>query len=288
MVGNPLPTSYLSDLPKVIQMDRRGHVMQGMDATYIHVTDEMRQRLCDYLEQLWHKGIAERHALAPRSAVPILDDILIAHEKNLQAEPQPTAQSERTPAAGRTDAAQVPDVLTSTTTASPARPFPRLTDPIVPSLQADAISVNPPFILSTWRRVSATRMSVFIAAWDLRRAVLNSAHWRPSRTGETRSNVVTKSDSRRSYSMRYPPFGAAARLTRSTFRAAPEWSFCAGSHLRARSTRSSAGWGQPERDDPLRTAGSRYGQRDHIICRRDSCALNAQRARCETHLVASR
>jgi integrase len=98
----------VSNLPKVIQMDRRGHVMQGMDATYIHVTDEMRQNLCNYLEQLWQKGIAERYALAPRSAVPILDQVLIAHARSLQAESQPAAGTERTPAA---EAAQAPEIL---------------------------------------------------------------------------------------------------------------------------------------------------------------------------------
>jgi|HubBroStandDraft_5_1064220.scaffolds.fasta_scaffold372901_2 hypothetical protein len=30
-------------------MDRRGHALSGMDATYIHVTDDMRHKLCDYL-----------------------------------------------------------------------------------------------------------------------------------------------------------------------------------------------------------------------------------------------
>jgi hypothetical protein len=68
----------------------------------------MRQNLCNYLEQLWQKGIAERYALAPRSAVPILDQLLIAHATSLQAESQPAAATERTPAA---EAAQAPDVL---------------------------------------------------------------------------------------------------------------------------------------------------------------------------------
>ena len=85
------------ELPKVIQMDRRGHVMQGMDAVYNHATPEMRQQLCDYLGRLWNQGIAERYALAPRSAVPILDEILIAHGKSLQADSQPTVQSKSAP-----------------------------------------------------------------------------------------------------------------------------------------------------------------------------------------------
>jgi len=42
-----------ANLHKVIQMDRRGHAMPGMDAVYNHITLEMRQRLCDVLEELW-------------------------------------------------------------------------------------------------------------------------------------------------------------------------------------------------------------------------------------------
>ena len=45
-----------SDVHKVLQMDRRGHAMRGMDAVYVHPTDEMRQRLCDVLEKLWQDG----------------------------------------------------------------------------------------------------------------------------------------------------------------------------------------------------------------------------------------
>src|SRR6266851_4330455 len=69
-----------ADLHKVVQMDRRGHAMPGMDAIYTHVTSEMRQRLCDALEHLWRKAVAERYALAARSAVPLLNEILLCHE----------------------------------------------------------------------------------------------------------------------------------------------------------------------------------------------------------------
>lgn len=86
----------VSNLPKVIQMDRRGHAMQGMDSVYIHVTEEMRQQLCDYLEQLWQQGIAERLKLAPRSAVPILDQILLAHKQRPQRPQAASRHMERT------------------------------------------------------------------------------------------------------------------------------------------------------------------------------------------------
>jgi hypothetical protein len=67
-------------------MDRRGHTMHGMDSVYIHVTDDTRKRLCGYLQGLWEKAIAERYELAPRSAVPLLDQALVAHAKKLQQE----------------------------------------------------------------------------------------------------------------------------------------------------------------------------------------------------------
>ncbi len=73
-----------SDVHKIMQMDRRGHAMDGMDSVYLHVTDEMRQRLCDVLQKLWETAIAERYELAPRSAVPILDGILLAHAERLK------------------------------------------------------------------------------------------------------------------------------------------------------------------------------------------------------------
>jgi integrase len=65
-----------ANLHKVIQMDRRGHAMPGMDAVYNHITLEMRQRLCDALEDLWQQAVAQRHEITATSTVPILDEIL--------------------------------------------------------------------------------------------------------------------------------------------------------------------------------------------------------------------
>ena len=65
-----------ANLNKVIQMDRRGHAMPGMDAVYNHVTPDMRQRLCDALETLWQTAVAERRQITPRSAVPLLNQAL--------------------------------------------------------------------------------------------------------------------------------------------------------------------------------------------------------------------
>jgi integrase len=69
-----------ANLNKVLQMDRRGHAMPGMDAVYTHVTAEMRQHLCDVFEQLWQAAVAQRHALAPKSAVTLLNEILTGYE----------------------------------------------------------------------------------------------------------------------------------------------------------------------------------------------------------------
>jgi integrase len=65
-----------ANLNKVLQMDRRGHAMSGMDAVYTHVTPEMRHHLCDVLEALWQRAVAQRFELATESAVPLLNSVL--------------------------------------------------------------------------------------------------------------------------------------------------------------------------------------------------------------------
>jgi hypothetical protein len=69
-----------ANLPKVIQMDRRGHALQGMDRVYMHVTRQMRERLCEVLEELWQDALTERYKIDKRSQVPLLDHLLRAHE----------------------------------------------------------------------------------------------------------------------------------------------------------------------------------------------------------------
>ena len=69
-----------AEVSKVIQMDRRGHAMQGMDRVYMHVTPQMRQRLGDVLEELWQDAIAERRKIDTHSPVALLDRMLRAHE----------------------------------------------------------------------------------------------------------------------------------------------------------------------------------------------------------------
>ncbi|MGH3409018.1 MAG: hypothetical protein ACRDRJ_41945 [Streptosporangiaceae bacterium] len=73
-----------TDLSKVIQMDRRGHAMSGMDAVYLHITPDMRQHLRDILEELWNQAVMQRYELAPRSAIPLLDQLLIRRQRAAQ------------------------------------------------------------------------------------------------------------------------------------------------------------------------------------------------------------
>jgi hypothetical protein len=68
-------------------MDRRGHAMQGMDRVYTHVTTEMRQELCDVLEELWREAVTQRHAIDRHSQVPLLDGILAAYEASQRRAP---------------------------------------------------------------------------------------------------------------------------------------------------------------------------------------------------------
>ena len=62
-------------------MDRRGHAMPGMDTVYNHITLEMRQRLCDVLEELWQQAAAQRREIAANSAVAILNQIPSRYER---------------------------------------------------------------------------------------------------------------------------------------------------------------------------------------------------------------
>ena len=90
LVGKFMPHDYrrshatwldVAGVSKVIQMDRRGHAMQGMDRVYLHVTLEMRERLCDVLEGLWQDALAERYKIDTHSPVPLLDRLLRLHEE---------------------------------------------------------------------------------------------------------------------------------------------------------------------------------------------------------------
>lgn len=85
MTGTLLSTGSGTDIQKVLQMDRRGHALQGMDRVYTHVTLQMRQRLCESLEGLWQDAVAQREAVHPQSAVALLDEILRTQQMGNQA-----------------------------------------------------------------------------------------------------------------------------------------------------------------------------------------------------------
>ncbi|MFE6408473.1 LacI family DNA-binding transcriptional regulator [Streptomyces sp. NPDC057837] len=62
--------------PKVLMDERMGHLDGSVSARYAHVTDAMRAELMEGLTMLWLQSLDERLALAPRSAVPVLDRLL--------------------------------------------------------------------------------------------------------------------------------------------------------------------------------------------------------------------
>jgi integrase len=64
------------DVHYVLQSDRMGHEVPGMRGTYSHPTPEMRARLLAALQRLWDESLAARAALAPRSPVRVLDELL--------------------------------------------------------------------------------------------------------------------------------------------------------------------------------------------------------------------
>jgi hypothetical protein len=47
-----------------------------MDGIYGHITPAMRKELLSTLENLWTVSLAQRAALSPNSAVPLLDALL--------------------------------------------------------------------------------------------------------------------------------------------------------------------------------------------------------------------
>jgi hypothetical protein len=103
-----------ANLSKVIQMDRRGHALQGMDRVYMHVTRQMRQRLCEVLEELWQDALAERYKISPHSHVPLLHDLLRAYET--------AQQTGITPARGHGQTTKISDLATRSDTRRAQRP----------------------------------------------------------------------------------------------------------------------------------------------------------------------
>lgn len=66
-------------IPKVLIDERMGHEDGSVSARYTHVTDSMRSAMLQALTEVWAESLDERLALAPRSPVPVLDNLLRAH-----------------------------------------------------------------------------------------------------------------------------------------------------------------------------------------------------------------
>jgi integrase len=63
-------------IPEVLRHDRLGHQMQGIQATYSHVSQSMRERLKQALQRRWETALDERITMCPRSPVATLDELL--------------------------------------------------------------------------------------------------------------------------------------------------------------------------------------------------------------------
>ncbi|MDS1269999.1 tyrosine-type recombinase/integrase [Lipingzhangella sp. LS1_29] len=63
-------------IPEILQHERLGHELGGIGAVYSHITERMRQQLRDALTARWEQALEERAALAPGSAVRVLERLL--------------------------------------------------------------------------------------------------------------------------------------------------------------------------------------------------------------------
>jgi hypothetical protein len=61
--------------------ERMGHEVPGMRGVYSHIADEWRADLIEGLQERWEASLDARARLSAHSAVPLLDDLLVAHRK---------------------------------------------------------------------------------------------------------------------------------------------------------------------------------------------------------------
>ncbi|GAA4085013.1 hypothetical protein [Actinomadura miaoliensis] len=84
-------------IPEILRYERMGHIMTGIKSVYSHVSPVMRAKLRDALQRRWEDALAQRAAMdraageAPHSPVALLDELLQAHERKLQAARGPRA-----------------------------------------------------------------------------------------------------------------------------------------------------------------------------------------------------
>jgi hypothetical protein len=103
-----------ANLPKVIQMDRRGHALQGMHRVSMHVTRRMRERLCEALEELcpghrppWRNvasvmGRSQSTGAMPQQARDELPHQFLVRSSTVGWEPWLTSTPARRPSPGST------------------------------------------------------------------------------------------------------------------------------------------------------------------------------------------
>ena len=63
-------------IPEILAEQRLGHQVPGMRGLYAHASDRMRDDLKHALQARWEDSLRDRAAIAPRSPVPLLDELL--------------------------------------------------------------------------------------------------------------------------------------------------------------------------------------------------------------------
>lgn len=70
--------TWLDDLKihNVLQAERMGHEVPGIQDVYSHITPRMRAELTAGLQELWEESLRQRASIASRSAVSMLDKLM--------------------------------------------------------------------------------------------------------------------------------------------------------------------------------------------------------------------
>jgi integrase len=63
-------------IPEILAEQRLGHQVPGMRGLYAHASDRMRDDLRHALQARWEDSLRDRAAIAPRSPVPLLDELI--------------------------------------------------------------------------------------------------------------------------------------------------------------------------------------------------------------------
>ena len=63
-------------IPEILAEQRLGHQVPGMRGLYAHASGRMRDDLKQALQARWEDSLRDRAAIAPRSPVPLLDELI--------------------------------------------------------------------------------------------------------------------------------------------------------------------------------------------------------------------